>query len=232
MKDNSVSPPWLLATSRQRQLLDGLSKRFQNCSARQSDLQKLHFQQEMEQERNYAISHAATMEQCRDKRRKMLAIWDEADETQASIYEETAVRNRIELSRLTQLFKQKTVQEQLVIEQKVQSRCQAVTEQYENRKDQPGQQKRKEVKLIDEALLPLAKQIEEVNHVTIRRLDMLPEIKPDEEQLKELRESRPETIKATIESLSRLTKKCEKLAVELQSGVAAKIGRASCRERV
>ncbi|MDB4533073.1 FtsK/SpoIIIE domain-containing protein [bacterium] len=223
MKDNSVSPTGLLATSRQRQLLDGLSKRFQTCSARQSDLQKLHFQQEMEQERNYAISHAATMEQCRDKRRKMLAIWDEADETQASIYEETAVRNRIELSRLTQLFKQKTVQEQLVIEQKVQSRCQAVTEQYENRKDQPGQQKRKEVKLIDEALLPLAKQIEEVNHVTIRRLDMLPEIKPDEEQLKELRESRPETIKATIESLSRLTKKCEKLAVELQSGAASKI---------
>ena len=120
------------------------------------------------------------MEQCRAKRRAMLSIWDEADEVLASTYEETAIRNRIDLSRLAQLFKQKAVEEQRVIEQKVQLRCQAVREQYEKQKNQPGQQQRKEVKQIDEALLPLAKQIEEVNYLTIRRLDMLPEIEPDE----------------------------------------------------
>ena len=223
MKDNSVSPTGLLAATRQRQLLDGLSKRFQTCSSRQSDLLKLHHEQEMEEERGYAQSHAETMQQCRATRRKMLAMWDEADETLARTYEETAIRNRIDLSRLEQLFKQKAMEEQSVIERKVQSRCQAVKEQYENRKNQPGQQQRKEIKLIDEALLPLAKQIEEVNYLTIRRLDMLPETEIDEAQLKELSEAKPETIKATIESLIRLTKKCEKLKIELQSGAASKI---------
>ncbi|OUW84865.1 MAG: hypothetical protein CBD74_03940 [Saprospirales bacterium TMED214] len=223
MKDNSVSPTGLLATYRQRQLLDGLSKRFHSCSAMQTDLKTLHLQQEVEEEQGYATNYAATMEQCRAKRRAMLSIWDEADEVLASTYEETAIRNRIDLSRLAQLFKQKAVEEQRVIEQKVQLRCQAVREQYEKQKNQPGQQQRKEVKQIDEALLPLAKQIEEVNYLTIRRLDMLPEIEPDEEQLKNLSESKPETIKATVESLSRLTKKCEKLVVELQTGAASKI---------
>ena len=223
MKDNSVSPTGLLATYRQHQLLDGLSKRFHSCSAMQTDLQNLHLQQEAEEEQGYAVSHAATMEQCRAKRREMLSMWDEADEILARTYEETAIRNRIDLSRLAQLFKQKAGDEQLAIERKVQSRCQAVREQYENRKNQPGQQQRKEVKQIDEALLPLAQQIEEVNYLTIRRLDMLPEIELDEEQLKNLSEDKPETIKATVESLSRLTKKCEKLAIELQTGAASKI---------
>lgn len=223
MKDNSVSPTGLLGTYRQRQLLDGLSKRFQSCSAKQIDLENSHLQQEAEEEQGYAVSHAATMEQCRAKRREMLSMWDEADEALACTYEEAAIRNRMELSRLAQLFKQKGVEEQLVIERKVQSRCQAVREQYENRKNQPGQQQRKEVKQIDESLLPLAKQIEEANYLTIRRLDMLPEIEPDEEQLKNLSEVKPDTIKATVESLSRLTNKCEKLVIELQSGAAAKI---------
>jgi len=223
MKDSFVSPTGLLATSRQRLLLDGLSKRFQSCSTRQADLQQLHLEQEQEEERSYAVNHAATMKQCRAKRREMLAMWDKADEDLASTYEETAIRNRIQLSRLAQLFKQKAADEQLVIERKVQSRCQAVREQYENRKNQPGQQQRKEIKQIDEALLPLAQQIEEVNYLTIRRLDMLPETELDEEQLNELRVAKPETIKATIESLSRLTKKCEKLVVDLQSGAASKI---------
>ena len=223
MKDNSVSPTGLLGTYRQRQLLDGLSKRFQSCSAKQTDLENSHLQQEAEEEQDYAISHAATMEQCRAKRREMLSMWDEADETLARTYEETAIRNRIDLSRLAQLFTQKGVEEQLVIERKVQSRCQAVREQYENRKNQPGQQQRTEVKQIDDALLPLAQQIEEANYLTIRRLDMLPEIEPDEEQLKNLSEVKPDSVKATVESLSRLTNKCEKLVIELQSGAASKI---------
>lgn len=223
MKDNTVSSTGLLGTYRQRQLLDGLSKRLHHCLAKQADLHNLHLQQQEEEERGYAVSHATTMEQCRAKRREMLSTWDQADETLVSTYEETAIRNRIELSRLAQLFKEKGVEEQLVIERKVQLRCQAVREQYENRKNQPGQQQRKEVKQIDEALLPLAKQIEEANHLTIRRLDMLPDIEPDAEQLKDLSEVKPETIKATIESLGRLTNKCEKLVIELQSGAASKI---------
>ena len=223
MKDNSVSPTGLLATDRQRQLLDGLSKRFHSCLAMQTDLENLHLQQEAEEEQGYAINHAATMEQCRGKRREMLSRWDQAEETLISTYEQTAIRKRIELSRLAQLFKEKAVEEQLVIDRKVQSRSQAVWDQYENRKNQPGEQQRKEVKQIDEALLMLAKQIEEANHLTIRRLDILPEVELDAEQLQDLSEAKPETIKATVESLGRLTKKCEKLVVELQTGAASKI---------
>ena len=110
MKDNSVSPTGLLATDRQRQLLDGLSKRFHSCSAMQTDLENLHLQQEAEEEQGYAIHRAATMEQCRGKRREMLSMWDKAEETLISTYEQTAIRNRIELSRLAHLFKEKAVE--------------------------------------------------------------------------------------------------------------------------
>ena len=223
MKDNSVSPTGLFSTTRQRQLLDALTKRFQSCSSQREDLRGLHLEQEQDQKKRYARSRADTMEQCRVKRRKMLAMWDEAEETLTSTYEGTTIRCRMELNRLEQLFQQKAIDEKLVIERKFQSRCEAVKNQYESRKNQPGQQQRKEVSLIDEALLPLAKQIEEVNYLTIRRLDMLPEVDSTDEQLEDLSESKPDTIRGTVESINRLTKKCEKLKNELQSGAASKI---------
>ena len=223
MKDTSVSPAGLFNTHRQKRLLDGLSKRFQNCSLQQAELESVHNRQRGEEEHDYGVSRAATTEDCRKQRRKMLATWDESDEKLTRHYEETAIRSRLKLNRLAQVFHQKAAHDQLVIDRKVQSRCQAVMEQYENRKNQPGQQNRKEVKQIDEALLPLAEQIVLVKDLTIRRLDGLPDVSSSAERINDHRESNPESVKDTVEAIGRLSRKCEKLRVELQSGAASKI---------
>ena len=223
MKDTSVSPAGLLDTHRQQQLLDGLSKRFQNCSKQQAELQVVHARQRGEKEHEYGVSRAATTEACRTQRREMLAMWDEAEEKLTRHYEETAIRNRMDLNRLAQAFRQKAIEDLAVIKQKVQLRCQAVMEQYENRKNQPGQQNRKEVKQIDEALLPLAEQIALVKDLTIRRLDGLPDVSSSDERINDHRESKPESVKDTVEAIGRLLRKCEKLRVELHSGAASKI---------
>ncbi len=223
MKDTSVSPAGLFDTHRQKRLLDGLSKRFQNCSSQQTDLEAVHAKQGEEEEQGYSVSRAATTDGCRAQRREMLAMWDNVDEKLIRHYEETAIRCRLDLNRLAQVFQQKATQDQLVIERKVHARCQAVMEQYENRKNQPGQLNRKEVKQIDEALLPIAEQIDLVKALTVRRLDGLPEVSATEEQIDDLRDSKPESVKDTIEAIARLTRKCERLRIELQSGAASKI---------
>ena len=115
MKDTSVSPAGLLDTHRQQQLLDGLSKRFQNCSKQQAELQVVHARQRGEKEHEYGVSRAATTEACRTQRREMLAMWDEAEEKLTRHYEETAIRNRMDLNRLAQAFRQKAIEDLAVI---------------------------------------------------------------------------------------------------------------------
>ena len=80
MKDTSVSPAGLFDTHRQKRLLDGLSKRFQNCSSQQTDLEAVHAKQGEEEEQGYSVSRAATTDGCRAQRREMLAMWDNVDE--------------------------------------------------------------------------------------------------------------------------------------------------------
>ena len=55
---------------------------------------------------------------------------------------------------LAAIFRRKAAEEQKGIERKVEARRQAVLQQYENCKNQPGQQKRKEIKQIDEITGP------------------------------------------------------------------------------
>ena len=107
------------------------------------------------EETQYGDQRAATMAECRAQRRDMLRQWDQADEQLTSDYELTSIENRTEFSRLAVRFRRQAAEEQKAIERKVESRRQAVSQQYENCKNQPGLQKRKEIKQIDELLAPI-----------------------------------------------------------------------------
>ncbi|MGI9470005.1 MAG: FtsK/SpoIIIE domain-containing protein [Rubripirellula sp.] len=223
MKDSSVGPAGLFDTRRQKRLLEGLAERFQTCLSQQGELQLLHTKQRADEETQYGVDRASTTAECRGKRRDMLMAWDQAEEDLISEYESAAIRNRKELNRLGVVFRRKRAEESQVIERKVQARRQAVLEQYENRKNQPGQQKRKETKLIDESLGPIHQQLEWARALTIRRLDRLPEVPKSEDPEDDMREADPDSVQHALEAIERLTRKCNKVVGEMQTGAASKI---------
>ncbi|MFK8113245.1 MAG: FtsK/SpoIIIE domain-containing protein [Rubripirellula sp.] len=223
MKDSSVSPVGLFDTRRQRQLLDGLAERFRHCLDQQQVLQTKHAQQRVQEEEQFATARAQVTAECRTQRRNMLRQWDDADESLTSRYEASAIQNRKDLNRLAALFRRKLADETKVIERKVEARRQAVLQQYENRKNQPGQQKRKEHKLIDESLHGIHENLEWGRALTIRRLDRLPEVLPAEDSSEDMRESTPDSVQDSIETIGRLTRKCNKTVEEMQTGAASKI---------
>ena len=180
MKDSSVSPAGLFDTRRQQRLLDGLAERFQTCLDQQQKLQTLHAEQRAEEETQLTRERADVTAACRESRRNMLRYWDQVEEKLTSEYEITAIRNRGELNRLAAIFRRKAAEGQKAIERKAEARRQAVFQQYENCKNQPGQKHRKELKLIDEALGPIHQDLEWARGLTVRRLDRLPEVPPAE----------------------------------------------------
>lgn len=223
MKDSSVSPAGLFDTRRQKRLLEGLADRFQTCLSQQGELQLLHAKQRADEESQYGVERAETTAECRSQRRAMLMEWDAAEEKLTSEYESAAIRNRKELNRLAVVFRRKATEEQQGIERKVQARRQAVLEQYENRKNQPGQQQRKETKRIDESLGPIHEQLEWARALTIRRLDRLPDVPKTDDAVEEMGEETPESVQQSLETIDRLTRKCKKVVGEMQTGAASKI---------
>ena len=223
MKDSSVCPAGLFDTRRQKRLLEGLVKRFDSCLDQQNELQHLHANERVEEETQYEAERAATTAECRAQRREMLMQWDQAEEALTSEYESAAISNRKELNRLAVVFRRKAAEEKQVIERKVQARRQAVLEQYENRKNQPGQQQRKESNLIDEALGPMHEQLELARALTIRRLDHFPEMPSGGNVEDEVREPTPDSVQDAVAVIERLTRKCSAAVDEMQSGAASKI---------
>ncbi len=175
MKDSSVGPAGLLDVRRQRRLLDGLSDRIATSRERLRSLSDQHAKQREIEEVELATARSSELEQCRKTRRDMLSHWDRSEEELTHAYESKAVTNRIELNRLAVIFRRKIADETKVVERKVDARQQAVIQQYENRKNQPGQLKRKEVKQIDHSLATIHGNLERARALTIRRLDRLPE---------------------------------------------------------
>lgn len=223
MKDSSVSPVGLFDTRRQRRLLDGLAERFQHCLNQQQILQAKHAEQRQGEEVEFSNARARVTAECRDQRRTMLRLWDDAEEKLTSNYETSAINNRKDLNRLAALYRRKLAEETKIIERKVEARRQAVLQQYENRKNQPGQQKRKEIKLIDEALLEIREDLEWGRALTVRRLDRLPEVLPPETPADDMSEEPPESVQQTLDTIARLTRKCKQSIEEMQSGAASKI---------
>ncbi|MGB0596481.1 MAG: FtsK/SpoIIIE domain-containing protein [Rubripirellula sp.] len=223
MKDSSVGPVGLFDNRRQQRLLDGLSQRFRSCVEQQEHLQLQHAEELKNESEQLTGMVAETTAECRLQRREMLAQWDRAEEELNSGYESTIIKTRQELNRLAAIFRRKAEEEKATINHKVQSRRQAVLEQYDNRKNQPGKQQQKEHREIDESLRPIHEHLEWGRELTIRRLDRLPDVDLNESPGKSMPSHPPESVKESIEMIGRLTRECEKTVNEMQSGAASKI---------
>lgn len=222
MKDSSVSPAGLFDTRRQRKLLDGLANRFQTCRNQQRQLCEDHDRQRIVEEQEFGERRAIEIARCDQQRREMLQEWDAAEEQLTSQYETTTVRSRIELERLAAKFRQQASEERKRIALKVQQRAQAARQQYEATKNQPLLKKQKEVKGIDDSLVPLRDALDQARELTIRRLDGLPDVQAPTDSDEGVQVSKPHTVVETIESIHALTNQCQQLIDEMHSGKASK----------
>lgn len=220
MKDSSVRPAVLFDPRRQKRLLEGLAVRFRTCLDQQQELRVRHARERSEEESQLSQRRGHQTDQCRQQRRKMLEQWDGAEEQLISQYESVAINNRKELNRLAARFRRKAADAKMTINRKVEARKQAVLEQYENRKNQPGLIKRKEIKQIDESLNTIHEHLEWARALTIRRLDRLPEVPKDPEQAVSV--SEPGSVRQSIDTIEMLTRQCKKVVDEMQTGIAYK----------
>ncbi len=223
MKDSSVGPTGLLHPNRQKRLLDALAARCHWCVQQQVSLQEKHVIDKEVEESTLSDTRAATTQACVKQRREMLNRWDAAEEKLTAGYEETAVKTQKELGQLAKLFQRKHQEAVATIDRKVEARKQAVLQQYENRKNQPGEQNRKEIKQINDSLTPIHEDLEWARALTIRRLDRLPQVTPPSSPEENMRELPPESVQQTIESIFKLSRKAKKTIQEMQTGAASKI---------
>ena len=223
MKDSSVGPAGLLHPNRQKRLLDALAARCQWCVQQQQTLQQQHqIDQQLEDTTLSDRRHTLT-EGCRKQRREMLDQWDGCEEQLTAQYEATAVKTEQEIGQLALVFRKKHQEGIAAVERKVEARKQAVLQQYANRKNQPGEQSRKEIKQINDSLLSIQEELEWARALTIRRLDRLPEVPPPSTPEENMRERPPTSVQETIDTIFRVSRKCKKTVLEMQSGAPSKI---------
>lgn len=238
MIDSSVGPAGLFPPRRQRRLLDGLSHRIESSRQSQHDLVVRHADEASRDDQQWTAKRDAIRSQCRATRREMLDRWDHSEEELIHAYESDTITHRRELNRLAVIFRRRLADETKTIERKVQARREAVLQQYENRKHQPGQTKRKEIQRIDEALMPMATHLNELRAITIARLDRLPDVDPNEvvdsddsdgsdgsgdAEYVAIETPVPTTITEAIATIGVLNQRAADLVVQMHSGVASKI---------
>jgi S-DNA-T family DNA segregation ATPase FtsK/SpoIIIE len=222
MTDSPLNLVGIFDPKRQRRLLEGLSTRVERTQKELSDLHSRLAEEEVVEAEQLDLRRHETMDHCREQRREMLDRWDEAEETLTAEYEKSTVKVSQELTRLSALYRRKLLDEKKTIERKVAARRGAVTQQYENRRHSPGQQMRKEISLIDEALQPIMDELENGRALTIRRLDRLPEIDPPETPEDDMTQPPPESVREAIDTIHRVHRRVEETIQEMQSGAASK----------
>ncbi len=223
MKDTTVGPAGLFDPRRQQRLLDGLAHRIASSLKQRDELSLLHARRRDEEEHLLANDRAGALADCRDTRREMLDDWDLAEETLTHTYEKSAVEHRMELNRVAVVFRRKQADETKSIERKVEARRQAVLQQYENRKNQPGQTKRKEIQSIDLSLSTIQSNLEWSRGLTIRRLDRLPDVPAATDPDDDMRVPPPASVEQTIDTIAQLTRKSTQVIEEMQTGKASQI---------
>ena len=223
MKDSAVDPVGLFDPRRQKRLLDGLAHRCRSCVQEQAKLLQRHNTERSQEEQNLAASRDETTDECRQQRRDMLEEWDEAEEKLTASYEATALKTREKINRLGSIFRKKLSEGAADIKRKVEARREAVQHQYDARKNQPIEQRAKEVEQIDTSLMAMTDDIEWARALTIRRLDRLPEVGPPSSPEENMREVPPKSVQEAIDTIYRLNRKCKKTVAEMQTGAASKI---------
>ena len=223
MKDSSVDPAGLFDPRRQKRLLDGLASRCRSCAQEQQNLLRAHVNERSSEKQILASTRGETTDDCRRQRRDMLQEWDTAEENLTAQYEANAIKTRADINRLAAVYRKKAAEETAGIERKVQARVQAVQHQYDKRKDQPIEQRDKEIQMIDDSLVPMQDDIEWSRALTVRRLDGLPEVPPPSSPEENMREVAPKSVQESVDTVYRLTRKCKKSVAEMQEGAASKI---------
>ena len=223
MNAGAVPPAGLLDPRRAARFIRAIDHRLQTWQSDRQRLGDTHRQDRDAQESSLADARQRQMDRCRSWRREALQRWDTAEETLIASYERETLSHRSQRNRLAALYRRKQNEEQTAIQRKVDARTQAVLHQYENRKLAPGQQMRKDFKLIDEALARVATDLDWARALTIRRLDRLPEVPPPSEQEDDPTLDPPDSVKRTVDGIDDLNRRLKTLVAQLQSGLPSKI---------
>lgn len=223
MIDSSVGPAGLFPPRRQRRLLDGLSHRIDSSRQSQHELVVRQAAEASHDDQRWTEQRDAMMTQCRATRREMLDRWDHSEEELIHTYESDTITHRRELNRLAVIFRRRLADETKRIERKVQSRREAVTQQYENRKHQPGLIKRKEIGRIEEALIPMGQQLEGLRALTIGRLDQLPDVDTADPEDDSIDTRMPTTVAESIAIIESLNVRARDVVDQMHSGAASKV---------
>lgn len=223
MKDSAVSPTADLDLRRMRRMFDALADRKQSHRgpSGHGDPSADGRQQDGRQQ------IANETEQCRQLRRQTLEKWDRLEEELVATYEqETVAANRHRNQSLAILRRRKNDDENTIV-RKVQSRELAIKHQFENRKNSPGQQSRKECGRIDEAHTSVAENVQSAEALTIRRLGKLPDVEPLTPQLiadgaVDPMPHRPDSVKQAIDQLALLRRQAGQELAAMHRGAASK----------
>lgn len=220
----------LFAPDRQRRLLDGVAHRSQRTGKDLAELRNRLTEQEEQVVEKLDLRHHQTVGHCREQRREMLQRWDDAEESLTVHYERQTVATRDALSHLTVKYRKQLADEKADIDRKVEARCDAVAHQYENRRNMPGQQMRKEHLQIDESLGPITEEIDWTRALTIRRLDQLPDV-PIDDSINDsttgssndgITQPTPTSVREAIDAVAILTRQLKESNQLMQSGAASK----------
>jgi len=223
MSDSALNVVGIFDPQRQQRLLAGVARRVDRTYDELAVLRNRLAEEEVVEVERLDLRRHETVDHCREQRREMLQRWDEAEEALTVEYETMTVKISQELTRLSALYRRKLADEKKTIERKVNARRGAVLQQYENRRNTPGQLMRKEIALIDEALQPLNEDLELGSALTIRRLDRLPEVPPPESEEDSFAEPPPASVRDAVDAIARLQRRMRETIEEMQTGAASKI---------
>jgi len=222
MSESPLDWVGLFDPNRQHRLLTGVAIRNERTGRELAQLRSRLAEQEERQLEQLDLRRHETVDQCRAQRREMLQRWDEAEEQLTLAYEHETVRVHNRIDQLGTQYRKKVAREKEIIQRKVVARCGAVMQQYENRRNIPGQQMRKECAQIDESLSPNIEEVEWARALAIRRLDHLPEVPPPQAPEEDVSEPTPTSVREAIDAIGRLARRAKEINAEMQSGAASK----------
>lgn len=222
MSESPLDWVGLFAPDRQHRLLTGVAIRNERTGRELALLRGRLAEQEQRESEQLDLRRHEMVGLCREQRREMLQRWDEAEEELTLAYERETVRVHQTIDQLGSKYRKIVAREKEIIQRKVVARCGAVMQQYENRRNIPGQQMRRECAQIDEALGPNIEAVEWARALAIRRLDHLPEVPPSPSPEDDVSEPTPTSVREAIDTIARLARRAREVNVELQSGAASK----------
>lgn len=174
MKTNALKPVGILGPRRQRQILDGLQKRFSKCQQDLSQLASTHRQEMEESEEALRTSREEVLRDCRQRRRDMLEEWDLKQETCISEYETQVAKGRDQLSRLAVLYRRKLDEQTTRIEKEGKQKKEALLREHTDLKNLLHTRRRQNAQSVEEMKNQIDQQMQQVDALVLRRLERLP----------------------------------------------------------